>query len=123
MTNKTILELARENDELRKRAFNAERMASRRAVELEHMRKLLRFSRDPSDDEAALLDAVIAEVTAETGVSRDGIMSRRRGAGLVRARWIAFRKLRDKGLTLPQIGRLFDCDHTTVLYGLRSLAE
>lgn len=40
---------------------------------------------------------------------------------LTQVRWIAAATLRDRNLSLPQIGRVLNRHHTSILYGLREL--
>jgi hypothetical protein len=50
------------------------------------------------------------------------IMSPKRVRAVVRARWLAFRYLRESGCSYPGIGQVTGFDHTTILSGLRRLA-
>ena len=65
--------------------------------------------------------AIIREVAEKTGVSYDLIMSPSRNKRIVAARDQAIRAVCDEysNLSLPQIGRIFGRDHTTILHSLR----
>jgi len=66
---------------------------------------------------------VIRMVTEYYGVSLCDLVSRRRGAALVRPRQVAMylaRMLTKR--SLPAIGRLLDRNHSTILYGCRKIA-
>lgn len=67
---------------------------------------------------------VVAAVDAVFAVGAGQIAGPSRVRPVVRARWVAWQILRDNArLSLPQIGNLFACDHTTVIHGLRALAD
>ena len=53
------------------------------------------------------------------GVPVWSIFGPRKEARIVRARWDAWALARAAGWTLPEIGRAFNRDHTTILHGLR----
>ena len=62
----------------------------------------------------AVTSAVIAAVSAATGVSGDEIVGRRLRASTVEARFLVVYLLRvDYEMTLDRIGRLLDRDHST----------
>lgn len=68
-------------------------------------------------------ERIIDEVANRNGLKAEQLMARRRLQALVRARHEAFYELYDKTkLSLPQIGRKFGMDHTTVLHGARKHA-
>ena len=56
-------------------------------------------------------------------VSVKAIMSPNQERRVAHARFAAYVALRDRGLSLPQIGHFFKRDHTTVLHGLRRAKE
>lgn len=53
------------------------------------------------------------------GVSAADIMSRRRIAPIMHARWALYTALRQRGWSFPAIGNFMDRHHTTVLAGVR----
>lgn len=65
--------------------------------------------------------AIILEVAARHGVDPDDLHGPSRLRRICRARWEAMRLLRARGLSSPMIGRMFNRDHTSVLYALRKL--
>lgn len=75
-----------------------------------------------AEDRQALKDALDA-VTNATGIGSAHIMSRSRKPPVARARFMVWRHLRAKGMTLQSIADLFDCHHTTVMNGLRRIAK
>lgn len=72
----------------------------------------------------AVLDEVIGDVTAETGITREQILGVNRTQPVANARqltmWICHTK---HGLSASEIGRLMDRDHTTVAYGINAVDE
>lgn len=62
--------------------------------------------------------SIILEVSAETGISPDEIKGPKRAKAIVRARHDAvYRTLtRRPDLSLPQIGKAFNRDHTTIMH-------
>lgn len=68
--------------------------------------------------------AVLDQVAREAGLRAEDLTGDRRGpAEVSRARWVAMRLLRDRGMSLPTIGRAMRCDHSTVKHGLRRLEQ
>lgn len=65
-----------------------------------------------------IIETAIDTAEAVTGVSRADILGRSRRHPVVVARWSAMAAARTFGLSLPQIGRGFGRDHTSVLNGL-----
>lgn len=69
-----------------------------------------------------MIDAVykiIVGVAAECGVSTDEVLSRSRLKSAARARALAMLMIREYySFSTPEIGRVFDRDHTTVLAAL-----
>ena len=63
-------------------------------------------------------DDILVEVCEKLGYSIASIQSKDRSKKLVERRARVYRALRDEGLSLPEIGRLVNRDHTTVLYSL-----
>jgi hypothetical protein len=71
------------------------------------------------DDEAR---EVIERVAGEHGFTLGVLRSPSRSPRLVRARWAAMAAARSEtDASLPQIGRILNRDHTTVLHGLRRM--
>ena len=66
----------------------------------------------------ALAQRYVEEASAIYGVSVDEVLGETRRAGPVAARHRVMRQLRADGLSLPEIGRLLQRDHTTVLSAL-----
>lgn len=71
----------------------------------------------------AALRSEILRIAAQTGVRVEEIMGRGRTPRVVLARQEAFSVARDLGLTLPQIARAFDRDHTTIRQGIAAFDE
>lgn len=67
--------------------------------------------------------AVLTEVSRTTGVSALEIMADVRRREVCRARWTVFKKLRDEGYSLPQIGKHANRHHTTVMWGIAALRK
>jgi len=68
---------------------------------------------------------IIMEVAIAHGVSYDDILGRSRARHLVAARHEAIYEVRKRRphLSLPQIGRIFKRDHTTILHALRRMMQ
>ncbi len=64
---------------------------------------------------------IIAQVAALHGLSVREVLSNRRNRPVVEARFDAIKAVADirPDMSLPQIGRLFGRDHTTILHALR----
>ena len=62
---------------------------------------------------------LVAQACAEAGVSLEDVMGSCRLSKVCRVRQKMFSIFRDEGMTLPEIGRFFGRDHTTVLYGIK----
>jgi len=66
------------------------------------------------------IDEIVGAIAGAHEVSPADIMGPTQVRRVVRARWAVWRIMRDEyQMTLPQIGRAFGKDHTTVLHGLR----
>lgn len=65
---------------------------------------------------------VAFSVEAQTGVRVELFLSRLRYPNIKSARDRFFFALRQRGLSLPEIGRLTGRDHTTVLHAIRRVA-
>lgn len=62
---------------------------------------------------------IIERAADLTGIPASDITGPRRHAAICRVRWAVMAALRDKGLSLPQVGaRLGRRDHTTIMHGL-----
>lgn len=58
------------------------------------------------------------------GVTLNDIMAMRRGPVEVRARWVAMLLTKElTRLSIPNIGRAFDRDHTTIIHAFNRIAE
>lgn len=64
--------------------------------------------------------AIVAEVSAATGISETDIMGTRRWANVSAARQLVWFIAHRNGVSLPAIGAVFDRDHTTVWHGVRA---
>lgn len=67
--------------------------------------------------------AVYDRVASVTGIRLDDLLSDRRSAEIARGRYIIMRMLRDMGGSLPEIGRVMQMHHTSVLTGLSRFEE
>lgn len=68
-----------------------------------------------------LLD-LVAEICREHHVPIAEVLSRRRNAPIAAVRKVVWAELyHDRGLSYPDIGRLFGRDHSTVLFGVRQV--
>lgn len=67
------------------------------------------------------LSRIAGEVSEVSGVSIDEMKGRSRNKHTVSARQLCYWQGRKAGLSLPEIGRFFNRDHTTVLSGIRKL--
>lgn len=65
----------------------------------------------------------VREVCAEAEVSYEAVMGRNNFAHVSRVRQRLFLEFREMGMSLPEIGRFFDRDHTTVLHGINAEKE
>lgn len=116
-----IQQIERENERLREELRIAKTLAQVRLSELRRLQRSTKFvDACPRADRDALRRA-LTDVTEETGVAAEMIMSMVRRQHACLARRLVWKRLRDGGLTLQRIADLFDCDHTTVLHGLRVL--
>jgi len=72
---------------------------------------------------SASLHAAVYPTLDALGAAWFEVFTRKRTPLLTRMRWRVFRDLQRLGLSFSRIGRLTGYDHTTVIYGLRRLAE
>lgn len=78
----------------------------------------MRGSEAYEDEREAALAAVSA-ASVISGVSQAEIMGPRRIKHVVDARWLAWSMMRDGGMSLSAIARVFSVDHSTVSHGIR----
>ena len=65
---------------------------------------------------------IMQEVALEHGLTVLDLVSARRQRGLVRVRHLAMWRIKNETkLSLPQIGRLFERDHTSILHAVRKI--
>jgi chromosomal replication initiator protein len=78
----------------------------------------------PPTAEPPTLAAIQDAVCAINGLTRDELLSARRSPRIARARQLAMYMTRElTSLSLTEIARAFDRDHTTVLYAVRTVAS
>ena len=124
---RTIQQLREENRIRAELKLEAEREAERLRLELEAEERRLAAEAVEGyrciDVLAAKTPAkkIIAQVAAIHGLSVAEVMSNRRNRPVVEARFDAIKAVADirPDMSLPQIGRLFGKDHTTILHALR----
>jgi len=66
---------------------------------------------------------IIMDIARERGFTISDIKSPRREYKLVRARFEIMAALKASGLSFPQVGRLLNRDHSTVMHGVRKHYE
>jgi len=67
-------------------------------------------------------DEVIKSVMDTTGIGRVDLLGTSRSKHIVKARHLAMALIRKHcGMSYPQIGRIFNRDHTTILYAVRKI--
>ena len=65
----------------------------------------------------------LARHAIKSGYSVNELRSDRRARNLVKARWGCIKEMRDDlNMSLPEIGRVMNRDHTTILHALRSMS-
>jgi hypothetical protein len=63
---------------------------------------------------------IIAEVAAAYELTPEDLTGPRRFKYLMEPRWLAMRRIREElGYSFPHIGRLFNRDHSTVVWAIR----
>lgn len=106
--------------------------ACRRAVEENpgkmpnegHIKRLIIDGRRGALLPRGLLKRVVEEISQHTGIPEWRIVSKARQRDVVRARfWAIWRMRQETKLSLPQIGALFDLDHTSILNAIRRHEE
>jgi chromosomal replication initiation ATPase DnaA len=65
------------------------------------------------------IDEILEEVTKNYSCTVQQLRSPQRASHLVKARRRVSRKLRQQGMSYPQIGRVLNKDHTTIIHHLR----
>ncbi len=65
----------------------------------------------------------IREVCEEAGVAYDDVMGKNKTRKVCAVRQRLFYEFREMGMSLPDIGRFFGRDHTTVLHGVNMEKE
>jgi chromosomal replication initiator protein len=74
--------------------------------------------------ERARIALIFAAVCESTGVSGESLLGRRRTARVAYARQIAMTLVREAtGLSLIEIGGLFDRDHGTVIHAIKAVSR
>ncbi len=70
------------------------------------------------------LHAILAEVCAKHGISERAFLGNIRNMEVTHARWEAWWRMRTEvGASFPQIGRVSNRDHTTIMHGVRRHTE
>lgn len=73
-------------------------------------------ARDILDPSPAIIARLIAEVSAETGVSQPNIRGRQRKRPIARARQLVMYRARMADISFSEIGRVMGRHHTTVMH-------
>lgn len=68
----------------------------------------------------ARVDAIVRAVSEATGISRIAIYSQSRRREIAHARQIVMHEAHKQGLSVNQIARALNRDHTTILHGIRA---
>jgi len=99
------------------RGFTDEELAAVSGARLEVVRDSLRRSAGGGDE----VSAVLQSVCDQFAVTLDDLRGPGRSQRVNEPRKVAYRRLRDLGLSLPRIGAIMGGrDHTTVMHGLRA---
>ena len=69
----------------------------------------------------AITKQTIADVSREYGVSAEHIAGRSQTRVIVYARWQVWKRLYDSGMSLSEIGREMNFDHTTIMHALQRI--
>lgn len=80
------------------------------------------WDRHTNAKERATVERCLNDAALAHGVSVAAMLSPDRRRAYVCARWDAMAAMRDAGLSLPAIARVFKRDHTSVMHGLRQRA-
>jgi chromosomal replication initiator protein len=102
-----------------------DRIERERQAYLDRIAAMAAESRQIGYRETVTAMDIIAGIAAEYGFTVSEITGPSRTRDVVMVRQLAMVEVRKRkpALSLPQIGRLFNRDHTTVLYALRKLGE
>ena len=65
------------------------------------------------------INEIVQQVSDFTCISVKDIMGKSRKAPIAQARFLVWFVARQQGMTLQQIARAFDRDHTTILHGIQ----
>ena len=65
------------------------------------------------------INEIVQQVSEFTCISVKDIMGKSRKAPIAQARFLVWFVARQQGMTLQQIARAFDRDHTTILHGIQ----
>ena len=65
--------------------------------------------------------ALLKEVCQEFRITHDRLISKQRSVRVVAARDIIIKCLRDDGWSYPEIGRLLNRDHSTIVHALKRI--
>lgn len=71
--------------------------------------------------DTARIAILLARVYEKFGVTLDELRSGDRHKNIAHARLVAYWLLRQRGLSFPEIGRVLNRDHTSVMYGVRKV--
>lgn len=125
-------EASRLKEERRKLAMEASRKNNneQHALEMKQVNALLEKYRalniiDPPRPERPDAKSIIYKVATVHHVTIGDILGQRRDQFTVKARFAAIRAVSDArpDLTLPQIGKIFKRDHTSIIHALRATAK
>lgn len=76
------------------------------------------------DYESAVIDELLENVSLSYAITKAQLLSNRRDKEFTTPRHVAMFLLKDKmGLTLNQIGKIFNKDHTTVIYAVEKIRK
>ena len=70
----------------------------------------------PTSDTVAVARAIIEAVCAESGVSKELLLSRRTERFIVEVRAAAARQMRNIGMSYPEIGWVMGRDHSAIFH-------
>lgn len=76
----------------------------------------------PKSTTPAVAQATIDSIADDHGLTRNDILGRSRSPRVVRARHEAMARVRALGFSYPELGRIFNRDHTTIMQACRKLA-
>lgn len=67
--------------------------------------------------------SIVEQVARRHAIGILELMGSDRSRRLVRPRWHAYSALREAGFSYPVIGKIMNRDHSTVMHGVRMMAE